>query len=46
MHYVLGTQYRGSRAELFDDETPGAESYSFAGLQTAISEGNKRMQQN
>jgi hypothetical protein len=46
MQLVLGTILKGNDAELFDDESPNAESYSFGGLQMAINEGSKRISQN
>ncbi len=46
MHYVLGMILRDNDAEVLDDETPGKESYSFAGLVSAIAEGNRRFAKN
>ena len=46
MQLILGMTLRGNDAEVFDDDTPGGESYSFMGVQTAINEGRRRMQEN
>lgn len=46
MQHVLGMILRNNSTEIFDDATPGKESYSFMGLQAAVNEGNSRLRQN
>lgn len=45
MQYVLSMFVRGNNAEVFDNDTPGGESYAFLGLEVAIREGKRRLKE-
>ena len=46
MQHVLGMILGNSLTEVFDNDTPGDEPYSFMGLYAAMAEGDKRMRAN
>jgi len=46
MQHILGMILNNSPTEVFDNDTPGGEPYSFMGLYAAMAEGDKRMRAN
>ena len=46
MQHILGVILRGNPAELMDDDNHGTNTYSFMGLQAAVSEAQNRLKYN